>query len=596
MTRMVLVFIIVALTSLLISPPSSASKPAEPVYRSPIHISLSPDGATAYVVNQGSDSVSILDVRSRRVIGEIPVGSYPAHAAVSADGLRLHVSSQYGASVEIVDLQSRTVARYIPTDFGPQGVCLSEDGATLYTANSVSGTVSFLDLKTGRSAFTVPVGRDPRYVARTPDSSRLIVTNGLSRSVSIINPAHGTVVETRELGRASLLRQVVCSSDGRWAFVAHLVSHDETATLQMERGWIHSNGISILDLQEPGHYVTLLLDRLLRGAANPWGLALSVDGRRLYVSLAGAHEVAIVDVPAALRLVSETGPEQVTPLSKDVEIVERRGIARRFESGGLGPRSLALSEATGDLLVANYFSDEVSFLDPESGEIRAVLPLGAPQEMTLWRKGQLLFNDARLCYQGWYSCASCHQEDATVDGLNWDLPNDGLGNSKNAKSLLDVHDSPPAMWGAVRADMDAAVQAGQRFLGSIPVPENHRALLAFLGNPKRAPNPYRSRAPETVARGRQVFERARCGACHPAPVYTDMKKHDVGLAAKTDLRSRLDTPSLRGCYKTAPYLHDGRAESLREIFRSHNPEDRHGRTSGLSNNELEDLLEFLRSL
>jgi YVTN family beta-propeller protein len=367
-------------------------------------------------------------------------------------------------------------------------------------------------------------------------------------------------------------------------------------TLQMDRGWINSNGFSVLDLQEPGHYVTLLLDRLLRGAANPWGMVLSADGGRLYVSLSGAHEVAIVDVPKALRLVAETTPDQVTPLTKNVEIVEQRGIARRVESGGLGPRGLVLSEATGELLVANYFSDDVAILDAKTGAVRAVVPLGPVQEMTLWRKGELLFNDARLCYQGWYSCASCHQEDATVDGLNWDLSNDGLGNPKNAKSLHDIYDSPPGMWSGVRQDMDAAVRAGQRFLGSIPDPENHRALMAFLGNPRRAPNPYRTRDPAAVERGRKIFARARCVACHPAPVYTDLKQYDVGLAGPTDLRSRFDTPSLRECYRTAPYLHDGRARSLREIFTDHNPQDLHGRTNGLSVDDLEDLLEFLRSL
>lgn len=571
-------------------------KETDPVYRSPIHIALSPDGATAYVVNQGSDSVSILDVRARKVVGEISVGSHPTHAELSPDGRTLYVTSTHGGTVEVVNVDRKSTVRTIQTGLEPYGAGISKDGATLYVANDMSDSVSILDVKTGRAAFTVGVGRSPRYVARTPDGSRLIVANGMTRGVSIIDLVSGKVVETRRLGKASLLRQLVCSPDGKWAFVAHIVSHDEAKTLQMERGWINSNGISILDLEKPGHYVTLLLDRLLKGAANPWGMALSADGSKLYVSLAGAHEVAIVDVRKALELVAETKPDQVLRLSENVEIVEKRGIAVRVDAGGLGPRGIALSQATEDLLVANYFSDDVSILDPKTGELRAVVPLGPKQKMTLWRKGQLTFNDARICYQGWYSCASCHQEDATVDGLNWDLFNDGLGNAKNAKSMHEIHDTPPAMWGGVRKDMDAAVQAGQRFLGLIPDANNHRALIEFIGNPRRAPNPYRKRAPTAVQRGQKVFERARCVACHPAPTYTDEKKHDVGLAAKTDLRSRFDTPTVREIYRTAPYLHDGRAPTLRQIFTEHNPKDLHGRTSGLSADELDDLLEFLRSL
>lgn len=75
-----------------------------------------------------------------------------------------------------------------------------------------------------------------------------------------------------------------------------------------------------------------------------------------------------------------------------------------------------------------------------------------------------------------------------------------------------------------------------------------------------------------------------------------MKAHDLGLAAETDLRSRFDTPSLREVYRTAPYLHDGRAATLREIFSEHNSNDLHGRTSGLSEQETDDLLHYLMSL
>jgi mono/diheme cytochrome c family protein len=415
--------------------------------------------------------------------------------------------------------------------------------------------------------------------------------------VSIIHVASGRVAETRTLERSSILRDIVSSHDGRWAFVAHIVSHDEQMTLQMERGWIHSNGFSVLDLQEPGHGVTLLLDQLLVGAANPWGLALSSDDRQLYVSLSGVHEVAIVDVEKALGVVAKVeSPEDVVALRRDVEILERRGIARRVDAGGIGPRGLALNEARGELLVANYFSDSVAVLDSKSGEVAAVIPLGPPQEMTLERRGEMLFNDARLCFQKWFSCASCHQEDATVDGLNWDLANDGLGNPKNAKSMHDVVDTPPEMWTGVRSDMDAAVQAGQRFLGFIPDPENHAALMAYLGNPRRAPNPYRDREPEALRRGEQVFNRARCAICHVAPKFSDLELHDLDSANGTDLRSRFDTPSLREAYRTGPYMHDGRAETLREVLTVFNADDLHGRTSQLSEENLDDLIEYLRSL
>ncbi len=577
-------------------PRAPEGRPAAPVYRSPNHVCVSADGTRAYVVNATSDSVSVLDIRGRKVVGEIAVGARPVHAALSRDGLSLFVSCLWAGRIDVVALAEGRVVRAIQAGEEPYGVTVSRDGGRLFVANSLSDTVSVLAAESGKTLSEFPVGRSPRDIAETPDGSRLVVSNGLARGLSVVDPAAGRELERRDLGRASLTRQVACTKDGRWAFVAGILSHDETVSLQMERGWIHSNGFSVADLTRPGHRVTLLLDRLLSGAANPWGLVLSSDEKRMYVSLSGIHEVAIVDVPECLRLVAEATPDRVKPLEEDVEILERRRIARRFDAGGLGPRGIALSEATGELLVANYFSDSVSVLDAETGALRAVVPLGPPQEMSLWRKGELLFNDARITYQTWFSCTSCHQEDATVDGLNWDLPNDGLGNAKNAKSLHDAHDTPPSMWSGVRTSMDAAVAAGQRFQGFLPVPENHRALMEYFGKPERAPSPHRGRNAEALRRGEAVFMAAACNVCHPAPKFTDLEMHDLGFGTPDDYRSRFDTPSLRECARTGPWLHDGRAPTLRAIFTDHNPKNLHGRTKGLSEPEMDDLIAYLRSL
>ncbi len=99
-----------------------------------------------------------------------------------------------------------------------------------------------------------------------------------------------------------------------------------------------------------------------------------------------------------------------------------------------------------------------------------------------------------------------------------------------------------------------------------------------------------------LASGEKVFLKARCHVCHPSPHYSDLKKHDGGFAGTTDLRSRFDTPSLLEAYRTGPYLHDGRAATLDELFTEFNQQDLHGRTSGLSQQELDDLIEYTRSL
>ena len=576
-------------------PPPPAPAGPEPIYKSPVALLLTRKGTQGFVANQGSHSVSVVDLATRAVIAEIPLAAAPTQLALSPDERTLFVSCEHDNSVAVIDVASRQVLRKLETGDEPQGLAVSPDGQRLYVADYLSGDVRALDVATGKTLGQVPVGNGPRFLRQSPDGARLLVTNGIGRSVSIIELTHFTLQETRDLGRASILRDVAISPDGRWAFVAHVLSRDERIPLQLERGWIHSNGISVLDLTRPGHYVTLLLDRLFAGAANPYGLTLSPDGRRLFVTVAGVHEVAIVDVDAALKLVNATPPEGVSLLAQDVEIVEKRHIARRVPSGGLGPRALALDSSRGELWVGNHFTDSLTVLDASTGAVKHTVLLGPSLEMSLRRKGALLFNDARITYQTWFSCVSCHEEDAGVDALNWDLPNDGTGNTKNVKSLHDAYDTAPAMWTGVRVDMDAAIRAGQRFQGFLPA-GNHAALVAYLDSFPRVPNPNARRDPEGIRRGSKIFDRARCSTCHPAPKFTDQRKHDLGLGSRIDLSYRFDTPSLRECYRSAPYLHDGRAPTLMAIFKEFDPLGVHGRTRELSDAELDDLVRYLKSL
>jgi cytochrome c peroxidase len=58
----------------------------------------------------------------------------------------------------------------------------------------------------------------------------------------------------------------------------------------------------------------------------------------------------------------------------------------------------------------------------------------------------------------------------------------------------------------------------------------------------------------------------------------------------------IDTPTLRFLYDSAPYLHDGSAATLRDVLTTKNPSDKHGVTSHLTAQELDDLIAFLSAL
>jgi cytochrome c peroxidase len=220
--------------------------------------------------------------------------------------------------------------------------------------------------------------------------------------------------------------------------------------------------------------------------------------------------------------------------------------------------------------------------------------------MSAARKGEFYFHDATICLEGWQSCSSCHPGDARADGLNWDLPNDGLGNPKNTKSLLLAHKTPPVMFLGVRANAEAAVRSGIEFILFTNQPESVATSIdEYLKSLKPVPSPHlvHGKLSDAAKRGEKLFSQAGCADCHVPGLYTDLHFHDVGTRAAYDRPAdKFYTPTLIEVWRTAPYLHDGSAATLRDVVKTCNLHDEHGETSKLSQQEIDDLCEYVLSL
>jgi len=202
-----------------------------------------------------------------------------------------------------------------------------------------------------------------------------------------------------------------------------------------------------------------------------------------------------------------------------------------------------------------------------------------------------------MCFQHWQSCASCHP-DGRADGLNWDLLNDGMGNSKQTKSLLLSTQTPPVMITGVRDRAETAIRTGMRYIQFAVRPEEDlKAIDAYVAAMKPVPSPFLDGddLSKAAKRGRKVFEKAGCAQCHPAPLYTDLNKYNVGLGVGRHQDTAFDTPTLVENWRTGPYLYDGRAAAMKDVLTTCNPNDTHGNTRGLSENDLADLTEFILS-
>ena len=577
-----------------------------------------------YIAEALAKRVDVFDPATGSTVASVALPAAPTGLALSADGARLFATMfESEGSVAVVETANRKIAAAIPCGHGACAPALSPSGAQLFVCNRFDNDVSAIDMATGKQAARVAVLREPVACALTPDGSTLFVANHLpagradapkaAAAVSAIDTASRQVVATIELPNGSGgLRGICCSPDGRWVYVTHILARFGLPATQVDRGWMNTNALSVIDVASKSLLNTVLLDDVDLGAANPWGAACSSDGRTLCVAQAGTHEASLIDAPSLLRKLEATPAENhptqeetntgfyIAPATQgDVpnDLSFLVGLRVRVALKGKGPRALAVLGSR--LCAAEYFSDSLGVVDLAAAPVAVEIPLSPGVPMSEIRRGELAFNDASLCFQKWQSCASCHP-DARADALNWDLTNDGLGNPKNAKSLLLSHQTPPVMTLGVRANAETAVRAGIRSVQFATRPESDaRAIDAYLKSLAPVPSPRlaEGRLSPAAQRGKALFfGEAGCGACHPAPLYTDLKIHDVGTKGPFDADGLLDTPTLIEVWRTAPYLHDGRCATLEETLTNGNPEDRHGRTSPLTKEQIAELAEFTLSL
>ena len=181
--------------------------------------------------------------------------------------------------------------------------------------------------------------------------------------------------------------------------------------------------------------------------------------------------------------------------------------------------------------------------------------------------------------------------------------NDGIGSPKNAKSLLLAYATPPSMSTGIRANYEVAVKAGFHFIKFVDVDdETESAVKAYLTAMKPDPSPYLDDSgnltPKAV-RGKELFESEEVGCikCHSGPYMTDQEMHNVGTKGKYDRTDSFDTPTLIEAWRTAPYLHDGRASRIDELFSPENGMSHwYKGTKQLSKEDLNSLIEYVLSL
>lgn len=601
---------------------AEAAAPGE--YKGPVDLVPTQDGSKLYVLNKDAQEIMTLNPETMEIVDAWPLSETPNAMTLSPDESILYVTAGvFPGKVFAVSTSDGSLLGEGSVGHTPTGPVVSPDGKKLYVCSRFEGKLVELDAGSLTETRRFDALHEPCDMVITPDGRFLYAANFLpidpsdqadvAAEITSVEIETGDIKNIRLPNGSSSMHGIAISPDGRYVFTTAILARYQLPTTQLEKGWMNTNGFSVIDAQKREFVNTVLLDDVDLGAANPWPIAVSSDGKKVYVGLAGTHEVCAVDMEKTL--------EKLLSLPKTIEEAKAAGnysewntklagdvpqsfaflvkLKKRIRLPDKAPRSIAV---IGDkVYLGMFFSDTIDVVDMSARRPKAKsYPLGPPPEMTPARRGELAWNDATLCNQKWQSCASCHP-DARSDALNWDLLNDETGNPKNAKGMLFSRETPPAMWHGVRKTADIAIRTGFHYiLFLVPPEEVYTDIEQYISSLVPLPSPYlvNGRLSESAQRGKEIFERKElgCAVCHSGEYFTDGKLHDVGSRNNYDTMDVFDTPTLREIWRTPPYMHDGHYVELREIFSEGNHGDVVGNIGELSDAELDDLTEYLLSL
>lgn len=509
------------------------------------------DRQTMVTANMINNSMTILIPQFNQLIAEIPVGRDPRSVAITPDGVRALVVNHGDGTLSVVSLLSNEVITTIPLGVLPYGVVTNSDNLA-YVSLEGSDEIAIVDLVDEQVSSTIPVSDAPAGLTLWGDF--LYVTHFWSGAVSLIYLPQARVIQTVNTGSdTALFQNIELDTTRGVAYLPQTRLNAQNRTLTYDT--IAFPVVNALNLRD----MTLIRERRIaldvvdRPVNMPFAAAIDRFAQRLYVANAGSDSISVIDLAT--------------------------GTARAHIPVGANPRGLVLNGDNTLLYVHSALDGTITTINTSSLAIVDVMPIiNLSISLDLLLGAQLFHSatDARISAGDSMSCATCHF-DGQSDGRVWKGFPDG---PRNTPLLYNLPETVPYTWSAgwdQLADVETKIRWLQAGTGLIDAPEaadphpgvsiDLDLLTQYLITLQAPPNPYQF-PDDVIQRGREVFTVQNCADCHIGPAGTDLQSHNVGTGT-SDLEKRgaaFDTPSLRGLWQSAPYFHDGSAQTLRDVF------------------------------
>ncbi|MEO5722109.1 MAG: cytochrome c peroxidase [Chthoniobacterales bacterium] len=544
----------------------------------------------AWVVNELSDSVSIVSLTQGIVLDTIKVKDEPADV-VFAGGLGF-ISVSGNNEVRVFSAATRApVATIALNGQRPRALAVNAAGSKVFVAFAESGNRTTL----------IPANLAPPQPS--PSNSALPAPPQVSLIVDATDPQWNPSVI-----KFTMPDNDVAEIDVATLAVARYFPRVGTSNLglavQPETGDLFVTNTEARNLVhfEPNlsaHFVDNRVTRITSGSGavqafdlNP-GINYNVLPNPAAQASALAQPTAIVFDPAGnYSFVAAFGSDRIAKVNTNGSVLARIGLgsASVDPRRKRGPRGLALNAATGQLYVLNRISNTLSVIETATNRVIAEVPVGSfdptPQAV---RDGRGFLYDARLSGNGTVSCASCHL-DGNHDRLAWDLGDpSGQMQTVNARvsgtqttapftmhpmkgpmttqTLKGLKGLPPLHWRGDRADVTAFNGAFDSLMGgSVLASADMSAFKDFVETMSLSPNPNQQldrTMPAVVAggdpnAGRNTFvnefytNTLRCNTCHaatPGPGTDNSLTPAVALQESQSFK----VPQLRNMYQKTSF-------------------------------------------
>jgi len=260
----------------------------------------------AYITNQGSHDVSVIDIATQAVVSTVPVGRSPAGVVASSRGGRVYVSNPDSKTISVIDMRQQAVVQTWPAGAGPVGLDVADDASRLFVADWYSNQLLVYELGAADPAAQItriPVGRAPAGVAALPGGHTAVVAERDDDSVAVVDVATKRVRARLRVGTHPFA----------------LLHDAPRARLYVLN--VQSDDVSVLDignLDQPRLLATVKVGKA------PYGAALAQGGTRLFVSNQHADTVSVIDADSLRVLQTLPGfayPEGISAHGSKVYVV-----------------------------------------------------------------------------------------------------------------------------------------------------------------------------------------------------------------------------------------------------------------------------------